>query len=74
MTRCRDCALYDLQAVLSAKGRVLPSRVAQCLWVSTEIYPKSITRFSALNYHPKSGWMEPNEGDGCPTFVAVVKP
>ena len=32
MTRCRDCALYDLRAVLSANGRVLTNPVAEEVW------------------------------------------
>lgn len=40
--KCRDCAHYDLQSVLSKNGRVLANRVARCLWQSTEVYPASV--------------------------------
>jgi hypothetical protein len=66
MTRCRDCALYDLDAVKDKAGRVRSGWTAKCRWLSTEDYP-----LSALSngYRPVVGYMEPNQGDGCPCFI-----
>lgn len=69
--RCRDCALYDLQAVLSKNGRVLSGRAARCLWVSTEEYPASMSFWAK---RPKPGYMEPNSGAGCPCFTPKGHP
>lgn len=65
--RCRDCAHYDLKTVLSANGRVLSNRAARCLWSSLEAWPVSVTR-GLGRMRPTPGYMEPNEGAGCPCF------
>ena len=66
--RCRNCAMYDLKAVLSKNGRVLPNRAALCLWESREVYPLSVTRsFTARRPSPSS--MEPNDGADCECFT-----
>ena len=64
MTKCRDCAFYDLEAVKDRAGRVRSDRAAKCLWVSTEVVPISCGRHRL----PETTWMEPNQGDGCPCF------
>lgn len=64
--RCRDCALYDLQAVLSKNGRVLSGRAARCLWTSKEEWPSSVFSWDG---RPRVGYMEPNSGAGCPCFT-----
>ena len=66
--KCRDCALYDLKAVLSSKGRVLSRNAARCLWVSTEVWPLSVQ--TSFQSRPKPGYMQPNSGEGCPCFIA----
>lgn len=65
--RCRDCALYDLPAVLSANDRVLSSKAAKCLWTSTEVWPLSADR-GGWNLRPRTCSMSPNDGAGCPCF------
>lgn len=67
-TRCRDCALYDLQAVLSKNGRVVKGRAARCLWKSTEVWPLSVWGQS----RPTARYMEPNDGAGCECFAALT--
>lgn len=66
MGKCRDCALYDLKAVLSANGRVLSNRTARCLWKSEETWPVSASEH--LNRRPMASSMEPNDGEGCLVF------
>jgi hypothetical protein len=66
--RCRDCTLYDLQAVLSKNGRVLKDMAARCLWESTEVFPASV--FAHNSPRPKPSYMEPNDGAGCPCFIS----
>ena len=69
--RCRDCAHYDLQAVLSKNGRVLSNRVARCLWVSTEVWPSSVIgRWNTRR--PTACSMEPNDGADCLCFTALT--
>ena len=64
MTKCRDCALYDLDAVKDKAGRVRSDRVARCLWVSTEPAPLSF-----WNWRPSGRIrMLPDDGEGCPCF------
>lgn len=70
MPRCRDCKLYDLEAVKSASGAVLSSRAAQCLWKSTEVWPDSVTM--SLNQRPTAGWMEPNRTHRCQRFIPAT--
>ena len=67
MPRCRDCKLYDLEKVKSASGAVLSSRVAKCLWVSTEAWPESVN--ATLNRRPTPSYMSPNELHRCQRFI-----
>lgn len=67
MARCRDCKLYDLDAVRSKTGAVLSTKAARCLWKSTETWPASV--FDHMNRRPQAGWMEPNGGDRCQRFI-----
>ena len=67
MARCRDCKLYDLDAVRSKSGAVLSNRVARCLWVSTEVWPASASEH--LNSRPQVGYMAPNDGQRCQRFI-----
>lgn len=67
--RCRDCALYDLQAVLSKNGRVLTSHAARCLWASVEVWPSSVPQGVWGAPRPTPRHMEPNDGAGCPCFT-----
>lgn len=68
MPRCRDCKLYDLEAVKSKSGAILSNRVARCLWKSTETWPVSVEgRFG--NTRPRAGRMEPNEVHRCQRFI-----
>ena len=66
MPRCRDCTLYDLEAVQSKSGAVLSSRSGQCLWVSTEVYPVSVHGHMR---RVTAGWMAPNKQHRCPRFI-----
>lgn len=68
MPRCRDCKLYDLDAVRSKSGAVLSSHVARCLWVSTEVLPISANRGRRAP-ELKGGWMQPNEVHNCQRFI-----
>lgn len=70
MTRCRDCALYDLDAVKNKAGAVLSTRAAKCNWESTEIYPASARH---PNRRPDLFYMEPNVVHDCKTFVQRKK-
>ena len=67
MARCRDCRLYDLEAVKNARGAVLSKRGAKCLWESTEVWPLSVCE--GFNHRPKPSYMEPNDGNGCKRFI-----
>lgn len=62
--RCRDCCLYDLDAVRNARGAVMSNKAARCLWQSTEPWPVSVTE----KRRPSPGWMEPNVMHDCQTF------
>lgn len=66
--RCRDCALYDLQAVLSKNGRVMTNWSARCLWKSIEPWPNSVTNGHGQS-RAKAGSCQPNDGAGCPCFT-----
>lgn len=68
MPRCRDCKLYDLDAVKSKSGAVLGNRIAKCLWVSTEVLPVSVMRGTTVR-KLEGGWMEPNEDHRCQRFI-----
>lgn len=61
-SRCRDCASYDLSAVLSSNGRVLTQKVARCRF--EVVYPASVTEWNRR----RPGYMQPNDGAGCPCF------
>lgn len=65
---CRNCAFYDLAAILSSNGRIVPGRVARCLFdLSTVSLPASVCKFSL----PQSkSYMEPKGGEDCATFKA----
>ena len=66
MPRCRDCKLYDLDAVKSKSGAVLAHRIGRCLWVSTEVLPASVSdRYSRA----ATMGMKPDEGQQCPCFI-----
>lgn len=69
MPRCRDCKLYDLDAVKSASGAVLSSRVGACLWKSTETWPESVRGWR--NKRPEASYMQPNEVHRCQRFIPV---
>lgn len=69
MPRCRDCKLYDLEAVKSASGAVMSNRVAQCNWKSTEVWPVSV--WSHINRRATAGKMQPNEVHECQRFIKV---
>lgn len=66
MAMCRDCKLYDLDAVKDKAGRVRKDRVGRCLWESKEVLPLSI-RGNPMKL--VGGWMEPNDGNGCKRFI-----
>ena len=68
MPRCRDCKLYDLDAVKSKSGAVLGNRAARCLWVSTEVLPISVNRGLRV-YELKGGFMKPSEVHRCQRFI-----
>ena len=68
MPRCRDCKLYDLDAVRSKSGAVLSNRAGKCLWVSTEIWPESAAHGWG-NRRPEAGRMSPNEVHNCQRFI-----
>jgi len=70
MPRCRDCKLYNLDAVKNARGSVLSSRMARCLWRSKEAYPTSVNNPRRL----EGGWMGPNEVHDCRCFQKVGTP
>lgn len=74
MARCRDCKLYDLEAVKSKSGAVLSSRVAKCLWVSKEVWPVSVLGDGWRNRRPIATRMSPNDGERCPTFIERLEP
>ena len=65
MDRCRDCKLYDLDAVRSKSGAVLSNRMARCLWVSTEVWPESV---GWRVERAAGGVMAPNDGQLCQRF------
>lgn len=68
MPRCRDCKLYDIDAVKSKSGAVLSTRTARCLWKSTETYPISV--YNEFSHHrPQAGRMYPNEVHRCQRFI-----
>lgn len=67
MPRCRDCKLYDLDAVKSKSGAVLSAKAAQCLWKSTEVWPASV--MDAFNRRPTAGYMQPNVDHRCQRFI-----
>jgi hypothetical protein len=66
MARCRDCRLYDLDAVKNARGAIMRNRVGRCLWKSTEVYPASLAKDA---YRMSGGWMEPDDGARCKRFI-----
>lgn len=67
MASCRDCKLYDLDAVRSKSGAILSARSARCLWTSTETWPASVN--IEMNRRPSVGRMQPNDGTRCQRFI-----
>jgi hypothetical protein len=67
MPVCKDCKLFDLDAVKSKSGAVLSNRVAACLWKSTETWPVSV--MERQNSRPHAGYMKPNEPHRCQRFI-----
>jgi hypothetical protein len=67
MARCRDCKLYDLDAVKNARGAVMSKRAARCLWVSKEVWPDSV--YENMNHRPRPAYMEPSQGERCKCFI-----
>lgn len=65
MPRCRDCKLYDLDAVKNARGAVMGNKAAKCNWRYGAI-PVSILGKSRP---PEPSYMEPNKIHSCATFV-----
>ena len=66
MVKCRNCALYALEDVLSKNGRVLSDRMGRCLWESTEPLPIALSY--GRDKRPQAGRAEPNEEHECPCF------
>ena len=66
MPRCRDCKLYDLDAVKSKSGAVLRNRVGKCLWVSTEVWPEHVESGAS---RATGGYAEPNTHHRCQRFI-----
>ena len=66
MPVCKDCKLYDLEAVKSKSGAVLSNRVGACLWKSTETWPVSVHERTA---RPATHKMPPNEPHRCQRFI-----
>jgi hypothetical protein len=65
MPKCRDCKLYDLEAVKSKSGAVLSNRVARCLWKSKEQSPILVS----FRHKPaEGGYIVANTAHRCPTF------
>lgn len=67
MVKCRDCALYDLDAVKNKAGAIMSSRIAKCLWISKEQRPVSMWFYNRTDLQ-KSGYMKPNVDHNCPCF------
>ena len=68
MATCRECKLFDLDAVRSKSGAILSSRSARCLWESKEQWPVSVTRAGIGGARPKPGWVQATDGNRCPCF------
>ena len=71
MACCRDCELYDLDAVRSKSGAVLSNRQALCRWSSTEVWPASV---GWRVERATGGVMAPNDGAGCQRFIKRDRP
>ena len=69
MASCRECKLFDLEAIKDRAGRVRKSRSARCLWVSTETWPDSV--MDHLNHRPTASFMRPDDGQRCKRFIKV---
>jgi hypothetical protein len=65
---CKTCKHYDLDAVKNKAGRIQPGWAGRCLWQFDYPMPLSITR--SRWPAPRAGYMEPGEGEGCPTWGA----
>ena len=68
MPRCRDCALYDLDAVKNARGAVMGNRAAKCCW-KPKALPESVRNFYGDFLTMQKRYMPPNEIHRCATFV-----
>ena len=67
MPSCRDCKLYDLDAVKNARGAIMSNRVAQCLWKSTETWPIGVDERHTIR--PQGRYMQPNDVHRCQRFI-----
>lgn len=65
MPMCKDCTLYDLDAVKDKAGRIQKSWAGKCLWVSKEVWPVSVTYGTRVT----AGHMEPTEMHQCQRFI-----
>lgn len=65
MPRCRDCALYDLDAVKNARGAVMSNWLGGCGWT----YPDMPDSLIGRNGLPRPMRMQPSDGTECATFV-----
>lgn len=66
MPKCRNCELYNVNAVKNARGAIMSNRAARCLWQSTEVWPESVPEYSR---RVSARYMTPNEGENCKCFV-----
>jgi len=64
--KCRDCTLFDLEAVKNRVGGIMRNWGGKCLWKSREAYPISLLHWET---RPQPGHMQPDQGEGCPCFV-----
>lgn len=62
---CKDCKLFDIEAVKDKAGRVRKSKYAKCLWISTEQYPISL---SYDHVRPVARYVAASDGERCPCF------
>lgn len=72
MASCRECKLYDLDAVKNARGAVLRNRVGKCLWTSTEVWPDSVAEHRSMR--PRTHYMSPDDGQRCKRFIKRAPP
>jgi len=70
MASCRDCKLYDLDAVKDRAGRVRRDRAAQCLWRPESIVLPDSVKLLA----PVITKMQPDDGQRCKRFIKKAIP